>query len=220
MLQPSRQGRYIAIYPPLLFAAWVVAWLIDLWLRAYFQWDTQTDTVYWIAMKVIVWVSPVFVVILTVEHANIAEFLDLRHPAQGVRWGLSVGAVLVAVNYLGKTLPSGATLHMPSVTLPFLNAVIVAPIVEEITLRGFVQKRLELNGHPFWTANFLTTIVFVTMHIPGWLFNGRVASPVGLLAPMIPIALLSLLFGWTKKRADSLYASIMVHAINNLYSAF
>ncbi len=57
------------------------------------------------------------------------------------------------------------------------------------------------------------------MHIPGWLFNGRVASPVGLLAPMIPIALLSLLFGWTKKRADSLYASIIVHAINNLYSA-
>jgi membrane protease YdiL (CAAX protease family) len=31
--------------------------------------------------------------------------------------------------------------------------------------------------------------------------------------------MLSLLFGWTKKRAQSLYGSIVVHAINNLYSA-
>jgi len=33
------------------------------------------------------------------------------------------------------------------------------------------------------------------------------------------LALLSLLFGWTKKRSQSLYGSIILHAINNLYSA-
>ena len=33
------------------------------------------------------------------------------------------------------------------------------------------------------------------------------------------LAVLSLLFGWTKKRSGSLYGAIVLHAINNLYSA-
>ena len=95
----------------------------------------------------------------------------------------------------------------------------VAPLVEEMTLRGFLLKRVELSGHAFWRANAFTTFVFVAMHLPGWYFQGRMTTIAGFAQQVAPLAALSLLFGWTKKRSGSLYAAIVLHAINNFYSA-
>jgi membrane protease YdiL (CAAX protease family) len=215
----SPRGRYIIGYPPLLFASWIGAWIINVTLRERFHWDVQTDTIYWIAMKVIVWVVPALLAIRVMERESLVQFLELSHAGRGVLWGSLIGLALVAVTFLGKTLPAGTQAHVPSFSLVLLNAVVVAPLVEEITLRGFFLKRLELNGRSFWTANLLTTLVFVVMHVPGWLFKGRFPSMASLAQAMVPLATLSLLFGWTKKRAQSLYGSMVVHAINNLYSA-
>ena len=214
-----RSDRYLLAYPPLLFASWIVAWIIDIALRARFHWDTQADTIYWIAMKAIVWVLPVLLAIRLVERASITQFLELGHTRRGVLWGCALGAALIAVTFLGKTLPSGTSLRVPSLSLALLNAVIVAPLVEEITLRGFVLKRLELNGRSFWIANALTTLVFVVMHLPGWFFQGHVTSMAGLAQRIAPLTMMSLLFGWSKKRSESLYGAIAPHAINNFYSA-
>ena len=100
-----------------------------------------------------------------------------------------------------------------------LDVFVVAPLVEEMTLRGFFLKRLELNGQSFWRANALTTVVFVAMHLPGWYLQGRTTTLIGFAQRAAPLAVLSLLFGWTKKRSGSLYAAIVLHAINNLYSS-
>jgi len=216
----SLRDRYTIAYPPLLFGAWIVAWIINVALRERFQWDANTDTIYWIAMKVIVWVLPALLAIRIIERASLVEFLELFHVRRGLLWGGLVGLAVVAVNFLGKTLPAGTPVHVLTFNLVLLNAVVVAPLVEEITLRGFFLKRLELNGRSFWSANLLTTLLFVAMHVPGWLFKGRFPSMASLAQAMIPLAVLSLLFGWTKTRSQSLYGAIVVHTINNLYSAF
>ena len=78
--------RYIIAYPPLLFASWIVAWTIDIALRGHFHWDTQADTIYWIVMKVIVWVVPVLLALRVLERASITQFLELRHVLRGVLW--------------------------------------------------------------------------------------------------------------------------------------
>jgi len=215
----ARHRRYIAVYPVALFVAWVAAWIVNLALRSRTGWDTHTDTVYWISMKVIVWILPAVLAIRLLERVPVGEFMELRRPRLGLLWGLGVSVLLVAVNYLGKTLPSHTTLHTPQLSLVFVNAVVVAPLVEEITLRGFLLKRLELNGQSFWPANALTTVVFVAMHLPGWYFQGRTTTLIGFAQRAAPLAVLSLLFGWTKKRSGSLYGAIVLHAINNLYSA-
>lgn len=215
----AKHRRYVAVYPVALFVAWVTAWIVNLALRSRTGWDTHTDTVYWISMKVIVWILPAVLAIRLLERAPVGEFMELRRPRPGLLWGLGVGVLLVAVNYLGKTLPSHTTLHTPQLSLVFVNAVVVAPLVEEITLRGFLLKRLELNGQSFWPANALTTVVFVAMHLPGWYFQGRTTTLIGFAQRAAPLAVLSLLFGWTKKRSGSLYGAIVLHAINNLYSA-
>ena len=215
----SLRDRYIIAYPPLLCASWILAWIINGALRERFHWDAEADTVYWIAMKVIAWVLPALLAIRVIERASLVQFLELSHAGRGMLWGGLVGLALAAVTFLGKTLPAGTPPHVPSFSLVLLNAVVVAPLVEEVTLRGFLLKRLELSSRSFWSANVLTTLVFVVMHVPGWHFRGRFHSMASLAQMMVPLAMLSLLFGWTKKRARSLYAAIVVHAMNNLYSA-
>jgi len=215
----SASGRYIMGYPPLLLASWILAWIVNVALRERFHWDVQTDTTYWIAMKLIVWVTPALLAVRVIERESLVRFLDLSHARRGLLWGSLTGLALAALTFLGKTLPAGTQAHVPLVSLVLLNAVVVAPIVEEITLRGFFLKRLELNGHSFWSANLLATLLFVVMHLPGWLFKGRFPSIASLAQAMVPLTMLSLLFGWTKKRGQSLYGSIVVHAINNFYSA-
>jgi len=58
---------YIYWYPLLLVLAWIVAWLVSLDLRSAWHWGVTADTVYWIAMKFIVWLMPVGVLIVVVE---------------------------------------------------------------------------------------------------------------------------------------------------------
>ena len=170
-------------------------------------------------MKAIVWVLPVLLYIRLVERASITRFLEFGHTRRGVCWGCALGAALIAVTLLGKTLPSGTSLRVPSLSLALLNTVVVAPLVEEITLRGFVLKRLELSGRSFWIANVLTTLVFVAMHVPGWLFQGRLTPMASFAQRTAPLTMMSLLFGWSKKRSESLYSAIAAHVVNNFYSA-
>jgi uncharacterized protein len=219
MIDGSARHRYIEAYPFALFAAWTVAWIVNLALRSRIGWEIQMDTIYWIVLKLALWIVPAILAITLLERVPVAEFLELRNAERGLIWGLGAGAVLVAVTYLGKTLPSGTTLHAPTLDLVFVNAVVVAPLVEEITLRGFLLKRLEWNGQSFWRANALTTMVFVAMHLPGWFFQGRWLTPASFAARAVPLGVLSLLFGWSKKRSGSLYAAVLLHAINNFYSA-
>jgi membrane protease YdiL (CAAX protease family) len=218
-MSESARGRgCLAAYPFALFVAWVGAWVINVALRSRVGWSAQTDTVYWIGMKVGLWVAPALLAIRTLERAPLAEFLQLLSVAAGIRWGLGTGVAIVIVNYVGKTLPSGGALHPLHLDLVLLNAVIVSPLVEEITLRGFLQKRLEMNGTRVW-ANLVTTAVFVAMHLPGWYFQSRETTLAGYTARLLPLAALSLIFGWIKQRSASLYAPMLAHAINNLASA-
>ena len=89
------RGSYIIGYPPLLLALWIVAWVINGALRERFNWDAQTDTAYWIAMKVIVWVVPALLAIRVVEREGLVQFLELSHVRRGVFWGGVTGLALV-----------------------------------------------------------------------------------------------------------------------------
>jgi hypothetical protein len=69
---------YIYWYPLALVLAWIAAWLLNLNLRSAWHWGVTTDTVYWIAVKFLVWLMPVCVLILMVEREDLVNFLGLR----------------------------------------------------------------------------------------------------------------------------------------------
>ncbi len=199
--------------------SWIGAWMLNGWLRARHDWSAEVDTIYWIGMKLLVWVLPVLLTVRLLAPSRVGAFLGWRHVTRGLAWGCGVGGLLVAITFVGRTLPEGTAFRLPTLSLVLVNAVIVAPLVEEIALRGFFLACLELSGYAFWNANVLTTLLFCAMHVPGWFFGGRFPSPAGMAAALLPLAVLSLVFGWSKKRSGSLYAPVTAHAINNLYHA-
>jgi membrane protease YdiL (CAAX protease family) len=208
---------YIYWYPLLLVFAWIGAWLLNLGVRSAFHWDVTADTVYWIAMKLLIWLMPVCALILVVEGKKLVDFLELRRFWRGTAWGLLAGLVVVTADFLLVAHPSRRHLTVPEPGAAFLNGVVMAPITEEITFRGFFLERLQLNGISFWRCNLVTSAVFIAMHMVGWTFQGRIGSPVHLVQTVAPLLLLSLFFGWLKQKTGSLYAPLAIHVLNNVY---
>ena len=74
MPESATHRRYFAAYPLALFAAWVAAWVVNLSLRSRIGWEIQADTIYWISLKLIVWILPAVLAIrrFTVNPAIVA----------------------------------------------------------------------------------------------------------------------------------------------------
>jgi membrane protease YdiL (CAAX protease family) len=210
--------RVLVVWPVLLLAAWTIAWIVELRLRDYFAWGVNGETAYWIAMKVLLWVVPV-IVILRRERIPVLAFVDLGAPLRGIGIGVLAGLGLLAFSFGMDAVLGSASFNVPVLDAALFNGVIVAPLVEEFTMRGFYLESLERSGMLFMQANIRAGMVFVAMHLPGWYFQGRLRSPLSMLQTAIFLWLLALLLGWVKKSSGSLYAPMVVHILNNIYSA-
>ena len=211
-------GRGLVLWPVLLLAAWIVAWLIDLALKNAYAWGEGADTAYWIAMKVALWVIPV-IVLLRRKRIPVAAFVDLVTPLRGIGIGALAGVGLLAFSFAMDVVLGSASFNIPVLDAALVNGLLVAPVVEEFTMRGFYLTSLERSGLPFGKANARAGVVFVAMHVPGWYFQGRLRSPLSLIQTAIFLWLLALLLGWIKKTSGSLYTPMVVHVLNNIYAA-
>jgi membrane protease YdiL (CAAX protease family) len=219
--------KWAVLWPLALLAAWTMAWVVETRLRDVFAWDTNADTIYWIAMKIALWVVPV-IAILRRERLAVLTFVELTEPWRGAGIGLLAGLGLLAFSFSMDTVLGGASFNIPVLDLALLNGVLIAPLVEEFTVRGFYlgllergvnQSSLRATTNPFMTANVRAGLVFVALHVPGWYFQGRLRSPLSLIQTAVFLWLLALLLGWLKKASGSLYAPILVHILNNAYAA-
>jgi len=77
--------------------------------------------------------------------------------------------------------------------------VILAPVAEEILFRGYLFTALSKTV-PMWLTQVITALLFGLVHG---------------LGHALPIALLSLLFGYLRQRYGSLLPSILAHAVHN-----
>jgi membrane protease YdiL (CAAX protease family) len=88
-----------------------------------------------------------------------------------------------------------------------MSALVVlgAPILEELTYRGFVQEALRRAGVRPWPAVVVTSLLFAVMHMSAVPAHGLFA-----------LFVLSLGIGWAFERTGRLTASIVMHAAFNL----
>jgi membrane protease YdiL (CAAX protease family) len=84
------------------------------------------------------------------------------------------------------------------------QAVIAAPIVEEITYRGILQQGLVAAEVPRWISIAITSAIFATMHMQS-------VEPQALAALFV----LSLGFGYVYERTGRLIAPIVMHMLFN-----
>ncbi|MBW7863251.1 MAG: CPBP family intramembrane metalloprotease [Candidatus Hydrogenedens sp.] len=172
---------------------------------------------YWLAMKLLLWVLPALLLI-RLSGKSVGEVMGFHRARAIAVWGGGVGLVLGITALAAKTLGS-QPLFPPSLSWSLFSGVLVAPIVEELTFRGALLGPL-CGRFGFWTANTITGLLFLGIHLPGWHFQGRLAenltNPVG---GALSVFLLGLLFGYVAHKSRSVAAGTLTHILNNLFSA-
>lgn len=144
----------------------------------------------------------------------------LRDPLYGlaavpVYFGLYLLTVLIATQFfpsldinqqqeIGFKNVSGAV----PLALAFVSLVILPPLVEEISVRGFLYSSLR-KAMPLIYAAILTSLLFAIAHLP----EGGDKGPLYIAA--IDTFVLSLILVFLREKTGSLWAGITLHAIKN-----
>lgn len=173
--------------------------------------------IYWTVLKLLLWVIPSLVVLRrsgatfsgTMAFGRVREIL-LRGGGLGIALGLT--AVIPKLLNHQPLIPT----HPDS---SFFSAVFIAPLVEEIAFRGVVQSAL-VKRWPFALANVVQALLFLTIHMVGWSFQGvlmpNLTAPIG---GALSIFGIGLLLGYVAHKSRSVAASTLTHMLNNLASS-
>jgi uncharacterized protein len=201
-----------------LYLTWIFAWLIDLALESTVSWITSDfgSFVYWTTMKVLIWVVPATFVMHQIG-LRVSEVMAPARWRSILLWGLGAGIILAAINIIPHAFVK-QPLFAPQLSWALVNAVVIAPIVEEYTFRGVIFVALK-QRYRFIMANSLTALFFLGAHLPGWYFQGKLNSQ--LMAPIggaFSIFLLGWIFGFVRERSQSVLGGTLAHIINNFSS--
>src|SRR5262249_40593412 len=161
-----------------------------------------------ICLRLLVWVAPVFSYLRYVDDVEPLGYLKLR--SNLVR-GVAVAVLLTTINLLGSVARFGVPhLSMERVTWnSVLGTSVLVGFLEEIPYRGFMlQKLAERTG--FWRANLSTSLLFLAIHLPGWIALDHLRA-----GAMASVFLLGVVLAIAFKYADSLWAPILAHSAND-----
>jgi len=167
-------------------------------------------------MKLLVWILPAILYIQFIKQQSILNYLYLnKNIKAGIIWGLAVGTIFALISNIGHLF--GIPSSFKQWDIVAINAVIVAPFVEEIVFRGVVFQELQEIGLSFNKSNIITALLFLIVHIIGWGFMGK-ATLNYLLFSGITVFVFGIILGFIKQQSKSLWASIICHMVNNLFS--
>ena len=167
--------------------------------------------------KITVWLFPV-IVILKSQKRPIFSYLKLAPIDQKALLWIVLGISFITVyNILMHALFYKNLVFSPYLTfMQWLNIVFIAGSVEEILFRGYFLQKIR-ERFSFWEANFLVSLLFLSIHFPIWYVNAdKIAHTIiPWLQLMTFISCFSLLQGLLFRKSCSLWPCIMMHMMNN-----
>lgn len=220
MTAPSASSRIIKttyLTFTALIAAWLGAWLLKVRLEESITWLAvgAGSFLYWTAAQILIWIVPA-VWLIQRSGRTIHEVLGLSRWKSWLAWGGGIGLAIALTGIIPNYL-AGNRILPDQISFPLLNMLVIAPLFEEFLLRGAIQGNLE-RAYPFWTANLITSVMFLILHGPGWFFMGvlweNFANPFG---GALSIFLVSLGFGYAAHRSRSVLGGVVAHFLNNLF---
>jgi membrane protease YdiL (CAAX protease family) len=164
-----------------------------------------------IGIRLLVWVLPVWLYVRLVDGLDPLIYLKLRYR---VRRGVVIALVLATMNLAGSILRFGMP-HpdMHRVTWnSLLGTSFLVGFIEEIPYRGFILQKLAERMN-FWVANLITSLLFLSIHLPGWLTLHLLRAET-----MATVFVIGFVMGIAFRYADSLLTPIIVHSTNNFSS--
>ncbi len=158
---------------------------------------------------VFVFNAPVILYLKYKDKVNPFEFLKLN---KNIKKGLTTG-LLISFLFVAALVIKNFILGFESVNFNIGLLWIVGLLVglfEEIPFRGFIFQKLS-KRMSFMIANIITTILFVSIHLPVWIYtNANLASSIP------SVFVVSLILGYLFEEYDSLWVPILCHAVFNL----
>lgn len=174
-------------------------------------------------VKFLIFVVPVFVYVACCRSTSpFKRFWLITIPKlHGVLWAafiipsfLLLSVIVDALLYRRLPHISEEPLGVLVLTIP---AIVFSTFCEEIFCRGFILSEL-WDRLRFWQANLITTLFFTVLHWPIWIhtsgFNGV------LFTDSVWIFSHGLLLAYLVKLTNSLWPSVVFHALNNILLLF
>lgn len=206
--KPKNSPILFYLYLPVFFAVWVI---YVIWIYPWKETLGNTTLLYAvvnITVRLLIWVLPVFLFLHYIDHVNPLEYLGLK---QNWKQGIIVGIVFSIANFFLGILRFGAPhIAIGSVTWnSILSTSVLVGVIEEIPFRGFILQKFETQVG-FWLANLLSSLLFLGIHLPGWIFLHQF-SIMNAVSVLLFGALWAILFKYSK----SLWSSIVAHSLND-----
>ena len=196
----------------LLFHLGWIAWPFFVYPRLVAIGDTTlTYALLNIGGRLLVWVAPVWLYLRYVDGVEPLDYLKLNHH---VRRGLVVAICLTIMNLLGSIMRFGTPhLNMERITWnSVFGTSFLVGFIEEIPYRGFILQKFA-ERVDFWVANLITSLLFVAVHVPGWIalhtLGVAQAETIFVFGAVMAIAL---------RYSGSLWAPIVTHSANDFLS--
>src|SRR5262249_23402910 len=93
-----------------------------------------------------------------------------------------------------------------------LGTSLLIGFIEEIPYRGFILQKFQ-ERYGFWVANLLSSLLFLSMHLPGWISLHVLRAEVVIFVFFFG-ALMAFVFRYSK----SLGSAIVAHSLNDFLS--
>lgn len=210
---PPKRFAPFLLYLLLFHGVWIgwVYWIYP-WLLTLGE-TTLTYALANIGLRLVIWVLPVFLYLHWIDGVAPLAYLKLRqHWQRGVMGGLGV----TLINFLLSLLRFGWP-HLTGAPLTWndlLSTFFLIGLIEEIPYRGFILQKFQ-ERYNFWIATLLTALLFVTIHLPGWIRLGLL-QPATVLFVFVFGFLLAIVFSYTQ----SLWSAIIAHSLNDFLAGF
>jgi hypothetical protein len=200
-----------------LWAVILIIWSI---YRSFFNMPEWFDE---FVAKPAVFVLPVLYYIRIVDKKGIMESLyinlsgkkfvsDVVYSIMAVV--LFFGAALLAIYMKTGSLPKPNLPNAQAIAIIVILAVATG-ITEEILSRGFVLKKLYDESKNYFSAIFLSSILFFILHVPILFTNVDITGNL-LLTFMVTDMVLSIINGFIFIERKSLTVPIFIHAFYNI----
>lgn len=164
-----------------------------------------------LGIRIVFWVVPVLLYLRYVDGVEPLGYLKLT---QHVRRGVVVAIALTALNLVGSIVRFGPP-H-PAVARVTWNSVlgtsILVGVIEEIPYRGFILQKLG-ERVDFWRANLMTSVLFLGIHLPGWIALHLLRADTA-----ATIFIFGIVMGIVFRYSESLWAPIITHSANDFLS--
>lgn len=209
---PRRAARFV-FYIIGFFVAWPALWVWGVypWAVRRLGDATLAFALAGIFFRFAIWVVPVFLYLRFVDRVDPFEYLRLRlHWRRGVASGVVVGLIDFTLNACRYGWPHWHHAYLTWNSV--LSTSILIGFFEEVPFRGFMLQKLE-EWFSFWTAAVISSVLFVAIHLPGWVMLGMLN-----LANVAFVFALGMIMAILLRYTKSLWAPFVAHSLNDFIS--